>query len=111
MQLKFHHESREDAVVVYIQGEVDLAVGDDFSSHLQAGLITASTHPAWALIIHLQAAALFGSAGLAALLKCHREGVTNGIAVAVVSTNPIVMRPIEVAKLGLVPVRSGPAAG
>ena len=43
MQLIADHEVRDDAVVVRFEGEVDMAVADDFASHLKAGLDEASS--------------------------------------------------------------------
>jgi anti-anti-sigma factor len=98
-QLTAHHELRDDAVVVLFKGEVDLAVADEFRSHLKAGLDAASTHPGRSLIIDLQAVAFFASAGLNAVLTCHNEGASNGIAVGLVTTNPTVVRVIKATRL------------
>jgi anti-anti-sigma factor len=89
MQLTAYHELHDDAVVVRCEGEVDLAVADEFRSHLDAGLDAASANRP--LIIDLQAVAFFASAGLGAVLKCHDERASSGIAVSMVTTSPIVI--------------------
>jgi anti-sigma B factor antagonist len=81
MQLVVHDEFRDEAVVVRIEGEIDMTVVDEFSSHLRAGMNTASTDPVRPLIIDLQGVAFFGSSGLNAVLGCLGDGRANGIAV------------------------------
>jgi hypothetical protein len=46
MQLIADHEVRDDAVVVRFEGEFDMAVADDFASHLKAGLDGGQTQTA-----------------------------------------------------------------
>jgi anti-anti-sigma factor len=99
MQLTAHHELRDEAVVVRFEGEVDMAVADEFASHLKAGLDTASIHPVRPLIIDLQAVTFFGSSALNDVLACHDEGASNGIAVALVTTSRTVVRVIHATRL------------
>jgi anti-anti-sigma factor len=99
MQLVVHDEFRDDAAVVRVEGEIDAAVKDEFSSHLRVGMNTASTDPVRPLIIDLQDVAFFGCTGLNAVLGCLNDGRANGIAVRLVATNPMVVRVIEVTKL------------
>jgi anti-anti-sigma factor len=99
MQFNAQREFREDAVVVHIEGEVDMAVADEFASHLKAGLDAASTHPGRMLIIDLQAVTFFGSSGLNAVVRCHDDGTGNGIAVALVTTSRTVVRVIQATRL------------
>jgi anti-anti-sigma factor len=99
MQLIVHDESRDDAVVVRVQGEIDVPVVDEFRSHLRVGMDTASTGPVRPLIIDMQDVAYFGSAGLNAVLGCFNAGLANGIAVRLVASNPMVVRVFELTQL------------
>lgn len=99
MRLMVRNEVREDAVVVRVEGEVDTAVADELGSHLRAGLDTALAHPGRSLIIDLQTAAFFASAGFNAVLRCHDEWTGNGVGVCVVTANPIIVRVLEVTRL------------
>jgi anti-anti-sigma factor len=47
----------------------------------------------------LQALTYFGSAGLHALLDCHRQGRDAGMSVRLVADSGLVVRPIEVTNL------------
>lgn len=99
-QLMAHHEVCENAAVVHFEGEVDMAVADEFWSHLKAALDAASTNRARLLIIDLQAVDFFGSSGLNDVARCHDEGASNGVAVVLVSTSYIVARVIQATGLG-----------
>jgi anti-anti-sigma factor len=93
MQLIADHEVRDDAVVVRFEGEVDMAVADDFASHLKAGLDEASSGRP--LIIDLDAVSFFGSSALNDVMSCRDEGASDGIAVRLVTTSHIVVRVIQ----------------
>lgn len=97
MQLMAHHEVRENAVVVRFDGEIDLAVADEFRSHLKEGLKAASTHPGRSLIIDLHAVSFFASVN--DVLQCHNEGTAHGIAVGLITTSYIVIRAIQATQL------------
>ena len=100
MQMMSHQEMRADAVVVRFEGEVDLAVADAFRSHLSAAMVDAvSAKPVRPLIIDLQAVAFFGSSALNDVVRCHDEAASNGVAVGLVSANPIVGRVIHATAL------------
>ncbi len=99
MQLMARRQRREDAVVVRFKGEVDLAVADEFRSHLEAGLDVASTHPGQSLIIDLQGVTFFSSAGIQAVVSCHDQGANDGIAVGLVSTSVSVVHVIKATRL------------
>ena len=88
-----------DAVVVRVAGEVDAASSEALRTGLRAAVPTASRQPARILVIDLEGVSYFGSAGLNAMLDCRDEASAQGVAVRLVSTNPVVTRPIEVTGL------------
>jgi anti-anti-sigma factor len=92
-------EVRPEAVLVQTKGEVDSSTVGDLTSQLDAALQQAGTHPSRLLIVDLQAVTYFGSAGLNAVLDCHRQGLESGISVRLVAENGLVVRPIEVTNL------------
>jgi anti-anti-sigma factor len=92
-------EVRPEAVVVQAKGEIDSSTAGDLISHLDAALQQARTQAARLLIIDLQAVTYFGSAGLNAVLDCHRQGQLAGTSVRLVADNGLVVRPIEVTNL------------
>ena len=92
-------EVRSDAVVVAAKGEIDSSTAGELISVLDAGLQRAGTQAARLLIIDLQAVTYFGSAGLNAVLDCHRQGLQAGTSVRLVADNGLVVRPIEVTNL------------
>jgi anti-anti-sigma factor len=51
------------------------------------------------LILDLQGVTYFGSAGLNAVLDCHKQGLQAGTSVRLVADNGLVVRPIEVTNL------------
>lgn len=92
-------EVLREAVVVCAKGEVDSSTVNKLVSTLDAALRQAATHPARVLIIDLQALTYFGSAGLNAVLDCHRQGVDARTSVRLVADNDLVVRPIEVTNM------------
>lgn len=88
-----------EAVVVHVKGEVDSSTVGKLISDLGAALRQAATHVAGLLVIDLQALTYFGSAGLNAVLDCHRQGAETGTSVRLVADNDLVIRPIEVTNL------------
>jgi anti-anti-sigma factor len=92
-------EVRPEAVVVQATGEVDSSTAGDLTSHLDAALRQAGTQTSRLLIIDLQAVTYFGSAGLNAVLDCHKQGQQAGTSVRLVADNGLVVRPIEVTNL------------
>lgn len=93
MQMMAHHEVRDDAVVVRFEGEVDMAVADEFASHLKTGLDQASVDRP--LIIDLEAVSFFGSSAINDVLECHSAGASNGIAVRLATNSHIVVGVIQ----------------
>ena len=85
--------------MVQAEGEVDSSTAGDFTSHLAAALQQAGSQDSRLLIIDLQAVTYFGSAGLNAVLECHRQGQDAGTSVRLVAENGLVVRPIEVTNL------------
>jgi anti-anti-sigma factor len=53
-------------------------------------------------VIDLSGVTHFGSAGLNAVLECHEHAESAGVDVRIASSNPEVLRPIEVTKLDAV---------
>lgn len=95
VQLTAHLVVSPDAVVARFEGEIDMAVADEFWAHLQTALVAASTDRARPLIIDLQAVDFFGSAALNDVMRCHDEGASNGVAVGLVATSPVVVRVVQ----------------
>jgi anti-anti-sigma factor len=85
--------------VVQAKGEVDSSTASDLTAQLHAALQQAGTQSSRLLIVDLQFVTYFGSAGLNAVLDCHREGVEAGTSVRLVADNGLVVRPIEVTNL------------
>ncbi|OBI47440.1 anti-anti-sigma factor [Mycobacterium kyorinense] len=92
-------ENLPQAVVVRVAGEVDSGNGDELAAHLSAALANAAIHPARLLVVELHALAYFGSAGLNAVLDCHKQGVDSGVAVRLVADKGLVVRTIEVTNM------------
>lgn len=93
---------RPEAVVVRAKGEVDSSTAASFTARLNAALNEAANQASRLLIIDLQALTYFGSAGLNAVLDCHRQGLKAGTSVRLVADNGLVVRPIEVTNLDTV---------
>jgi anti-anti-sigma factor len=92
-------EIRPDAVLVHANGEIDSSTAGELRSGLQDALRQASDQKSPLLILDLQGVTYFGSAGLNAVLDCHKAGVRVGIPVRLVADNDLVVRPIEVTNL------------
>jgi anti-anti-sigma factor len=99
MQLMARCQRFGDAAVVRFEGEVDLAVADEFDSQLKAGLDVASTLPGRVLIIDLGDVTFFACAGLRAVLTCQQQGAKDGIAVGLVSKSPAVVEVIKATRV------------
>jgi anti-anti-sigma factor len=97
--LTVDYEVRPEAVVVQAKGEVDSSTAAHLTAQLHAALQEAANQSARLLIIDLQSVAYFGSAGLNAVLDCHRQGQQAGTSVRLVADNGLVVRPIEVTNL------------
>jgi anti-anti-sigma factor len=96
------YEVRPEAVLLRAKGEVDSSTAGELISQLDAALRDAGTQPSRLLIIDLQGVTYFGSAGLNAVLDCHRQGLQSGTSVRLVADNGLVVRPIEVTNLDTV---------
>jgi anti-anti-sigma factor len=92
-------EVRPEAVVVRAKGELDSNTAGEFTAHLDVALHEAGNQATRLLIVDLQALTYFGSAGLNALLDCHRQGRDAGTSVRLVADSGLVVRPIEVTNL------------
>jgi anti-anti-sigma factor len=92
-------EVRPDAVLVHVKGEIDSSTAGELRSQLEAALRQAGGHESRLLIVDLEGVTYFGSAGLNAVLDCHKQGLRTGISVRLVAGNDLVVRPIEVTNL------------
>ena len=92
-------EVRPEAVLVHAKGEVDSSTAGELSSQLEAALQQAESQASRLLIVDLQCVTYFGSAGLNAVLDCHKQGLQAGTSVRLVADNGLVVRPIEVTNL------------
>jgi anti-anti-sigma factor len=97
--LMVDYEVRPEAVLLRANGEVDSSTAGELISQLAAALREAGTQASRLLIIDLQGVTYFGSAGLNAVLNCHRQGRQAGTSVRLVAENGLVVRPIEVTNL------------
>jgi anti-anti-sigma factor len=92
-------EVRAEAVLVHVKGEIDSSTAGELRSQLESVLQQAGGHESRLLIVDLQGVTYFGSAGLNAVLDCHKQGLRAGISVRLVADNDLVVRPIEVTNL------------
>ena len=92
-------EIRPDAVLVHVGGEIDSSTAGELRSQLESALHQAGRQDSRLLIIDLQDVTYFGSAGLNAVLDCHKQGLRAGTSVRLVADNELVVRPIEVTNL------------
>jgi anti-anti-sigma factor len=92
-------EVRPDAVLVHARGEIDSSTAGELRSGLEAALQQAATHDSGLLIVDLQGVTYFGSAGMNAVLDCHKQGLRAGTSVRLVADNDLVVRPIQVTNL------------
>jgi anti-anti-sigma factor len=92
-------EVRPEAVLVHVSGEIDSSTAGELSPQLESALQQAGSQESRLLIIELQGVTYFGSAGLNAVLDCHKQGLRAGVSVRLVADNELVVRPIEVTNL------------
>jgi anti-anti-sigma factor len=97
--LRVDYEVRPEAVLLHATGEVDSSTAEELVCQLDDALQQAGTQASRLLIIDLQAVTYFGSAGLNAVLDCHRRGLQARTSVRLVADNGLVVRPIEVTNL------------
>jgi anti-anti-sigma factor len=92
-------EVRPEAVLVHASGEIDSSTAGELRSGLDSALEEAGAQESRLLVIDLQGVTYFGSAGLNAVLDCHKQGLHSGTTVRLVAENELVVRPIEVTNL------------
>lgn len=92
-------EVETEAVSVHVRGEIDSGNAGQLRARLTAALQQAGAQESRLLIVDLQGVTYFGSAGLNAILDCHKQGLRAGTAVRLVADNELVVRPIEVTNL------------
>jgi anti-anti-sigma factor len=92
-------EVRPEAVLVHATGEIDSSTAGELRSQLESALHEAESQASRLLIIDLEGVTYFGSAGLNAILDCHKQGLRTGTSVRLVADNGLVVRPIEVTNL------------
>jgi anti-anti-sigma factor len=88
-----------EAVVVHASGEIDSSTAAKLRSQLASALKQAGSQDSRLLIVDLNGVTYFGSAGLNAVLDCHKQGLRAGTSVRLVADNGLVVRPIEVTNL------------
>ncbi len=82
-----------------VKGDVDSSNVGELTTHLNAALQVAATHPERLVVVDLQSVDFFGSAALNAVLECHEEGKAAGTSVRLVADHDQVLRPIQVTEL------------
>jgi anti-anti-sigma factor len=92
-------EVRPDAVLVHVKGEIDSSTAGELRAPLESALQQAGGHESRLLIVDLEGVTYFGSAGLNAVLDCHKQGLRAGVSVRLVAENDLVVRPIQVTNL------------
>jgi anti-anti-sigma factor len=92
-------EVRAEAVLAHVSGEIDSSSAGELRSELESALQLAEGQESRLLIIDLQGVTYFGSAGINAVLDCHKQGLRTGVSVRLVADNELVVRPIEVTNL------------
>jgi anti-anti-sigma factor len=92
-------EVRPEAVLVHASGEIDSSTAGELRSRLESALKDAGELESRLLVVDLQGVTYFGSAGLNAVLDCHKQGLRAGTTVRLVAENGLVVRPIEVTNL------------
>src|ERR1700736_4182768 len=92
-------EVRPEAVLVRATGEIDSSTAGELRSQLQSALQEAESQESRLLILDLQGVTYFGSAGLNAVLDCHKQGLQARTAVRLVADNGLGVRPGEVTNL------------
>jgi len=97
--LAVESEVRSEAVLVHVKGEIDSGTAGELRSQLESALQQAGGHESRLLVVDLQGVTYFGSAGLNAVLDCHKQGLRAGTSVRLVADNALVVRPIEVTNL------------
>jgi anti-anti-sigma factor len=97
--LAVESEVRSEAVLVHVKGEIDSCTAGELRSQLESALQQAGGHESRLLVVDLQGVTYFGSAGLNAVLDCHKQGLRAGTSVRLVADNDLVVRPIEVTNL------------
>ena len=85
-------EVRPDAVLVHASGEIDSSTAGDLRSQLEFALQKAESQASRLLIVDLEGVTYFGSAGLNAILDCHKQGLRAGTSVRLVAVNDLVVR-------------------
>jgi anti-sigma B factor antagonist len=84
----------DDVSLVDLDGEIDLATGDDFATQLRSAL----TPGVRRLVVDMTKVSFLGSAGLAALMSLNREAAGQGTELHLVCS-PATKRTIELVGL------------
>jgi anti-sigma B factor antagonist len=85
----------EDVSVIGLDGEIDLATGDDFTAQLSTALSNAGSR----LVVDLTKVTFLGSAGLASLMSLNKQAGQQGTEL-VLKCSPATRRTIELVGLG-----------
>nr|QEO74061.1 hypothetical protein [uncultured bacterium] len=84
----------EDVSVIDLDGEIDLATGDDFTTQLTTALASAGSR----LVVDLTKVTFLGSAGLASLMSINKQAGQRGTEL-VLRCSPATRRTIELVGL------------
>lgn len=98
--LRINVDRHPAAVVIRVEGEVDLVTGDHLQTALQDGLTAASSSRP--LVVDLRGVDFFGSTGLAELISVSRHADDHHVTLRIVATTPAVLHPITTTGLDTV---------
>lgn len=84
----------DDVSVIDLDGEIDLATGDDFATQLRTALARAGSR----LVVDMTKVTFLGSAGLASLMSVNKEAEQQGTEL-VLKCSPTTRRTIELVGL------------
>lgn len=83
-------EHRADAVVIHVQGEVDM-----FTSSILATPLLKACATAPSVVVDLSRATFLASAGLALLVSAHERCTSRGVALRLTATGPAIQRSLH----------------
>lgn len=93
MRLDVHHDG--GTTIVAVSGEVDLMTADRLRETLLAEVANRPTM----LLVDLDGVEFLSSTGLAALALAHRAAVEGGVALSVVATSRVTLRPLQLTSM------------
>jgi anti-anti-sigma factor len=96
--LRFKLEQRDEACVLTVHGEIDMASAPDLTEAVGNALRA----PVGKLVLDLRTVAFMSSAGLAVLLETHQRLDRQGGRLTIVADNDATSRTLDIAGLGQV---------